>query len=400
GGTAGEKRIAVYIETNFKVFQDRLSSLPYGLPIKHILLNRDGKTVYSEEEKAFPLQASVQPRKVDGRSYYKQGDYVLFTSQGAHGWTLITAVAKNEFFRETNEWIIRFVAVGILSIGASLFLAWLIWRTIYRPLIRLNRYLQHTAATRFNEPVRYTGVLEFDELLGTFGYMKSEIVILLTEIGERERNKRKLEVEKLMYQINPHFIHNTLNTVQWMAKMNNQRDIFELVSYFIEVLDYNLGKEGKIVTIRQELKALGDYVRLQQIRYQHSFCVEYEVDDDVLELPFPRFLLQPLVENSLYHGFRNKDGFVVVRIRREGSGIFCVQIRDNGEGMSPEQLNQLFGKPDDVTRKVGLGIGLQFVQNTIHTYYGEPYRLEVVSEAGSGTTMTIRLPLEIGGDNE
>ncbi|QHW34719.1 hypothetical protein GZH47_30605 [Paenibacillus rhizovicinus] len=399
-GGAGDPPIAVYIETNFKVFQDRLSSLPYGLPIKHILLNTDGSTIYSEDEKAFPLQAAFKPDKLRGRTYFEQGDYVLFTSQGQHGWTLITAVKKKEFFREQHEWIVRFVMVGCLSIVASLGLAWLIWRTIYRPLIRLNRYLQHAAATRFNEPVKYTGVLEFDDLLGTFGYMKGEIMLLLSEIGERERNKRKLEVEKLMYQINPHFIHNTLNTVQWLAKMNGQRDIFDLVSDFIEVLDYNLGKEGKIVTVRQELKALGDYVRLQQMRYQYSFRVDYDVDDDVLELPFLRFLLQPLVENSLYHGFRNKDGFVLVSIKREANRYLIIHIRDNGEGMPPEKVKQLFEQPDGVEKKVGLGIGLSYVQNMIHTHYGEPYRLEVVSELGIGTTMTIRLPLEIGGELE
>ncbi|SFJ31295.1 two-component system, sensor histidine kinase YesM [Paenibacillus sp. UNC496MF] len=398
GGGAGEKRIAVYIETNFKVFSDRLSRIPYGLPIKHVLLNAKGEAVYSEQMDVFPLNRQADLKRAKGRSYFASGEDVVFAAEGKAGWTLLTVIARKEFFHETNEWIARFAAVGLLSIGASLLLAWFIWRTIYRPLVRLNRYLQHTAATLFNEPIRKTGVTEFDELLGTFGFMKGEIVGLLKEIELKERNKRDLEVEKLLYQINPHFIHNTLNTVQWLAKMNGQRDIFELVSYFIEVLDYNLGKEGKVVTIRQELKAVGDYVSLQRIRYQHAFRVDFEVEDDTLDIPFPRFLLQPLVENALYHGFHNKDGFIRVTIAREKDGFVCVRIADNGEGMSQEKRSQLFDKPADAAKKAGLGIGLAYVQNTIRSFYGEQYGMQVESEPGVGTTITMRLPDETGGE--
>jgi two-component system sensor histidine kinase YesM len=397
GGT-GEKRIAVYIETNFKVFRDRLTSIPYGMPITHILLSADGQTIYSENADVFPLGQPVAMEKVQGRPYFRQGDYVLFASKGAVGWTLLTAIPQTEFFRERNDWFARFALVGLLSVCVSLVLAWLIWRTIYRPLVRINRHLQHIAATRFNEPIRRTGVTEFDELLGTFGYMKGEIVNLLAEVETKERNKRELEVEKLLYQINPHFIHNTLNTVQWLAKMNGQRDIFELVSYFIEVLDYNLGKEGKVVTVRQELKALDDYVHLQRIRYQHAFHVEYDIDERAKEVPFPRFLLQPLVENALYHGFKNKDGFVSVRIALEENGGLLVNIADNGEGMAQEQLSRLFEKPPDGAKKAGLGIGLSYVHKTLHSFYGDRFRLEATSEAGAGTTIAIRLPARMEGE--
>ncbi|QHT59601.1 hypothetical protein GXP70_06300 [Paenibacillus lycopersici] len=399
-GGSGEKRIAVYIETNFKVFRDRLSSLPYGMPIAHILLSSDGQTIYSENADAFPLGQPVSMEKVQGRPYFRQGDYILFVSKGAIGWTLLTVVPKTEFFRERNDWILHFALVGLLSVAISLVLAWLIWRTIYRPLVRVNRYLQHIAATRFNEPIRPTGVTEFDELLGTFGYMKSEIVNLLAEVESKERNKRELEVEKLLYQINPHFIHNTLNTVQWLAKMNGQRDIFELVSYFIEVLDYNLGKEGKVVTVRQELKALDDYVSLQRIRYQHQFHVVYDIDERAKDVPFPRFLLQPLVENALYHGFRNKNGYITVGMALEEDGGILIRIADNGEGMSPEQLGKLFEKPAEGAKKAGLGIGLSYVHKMLHSFYGDRFVLGATSEAGAGTTITIRLPARMEGTSD
>ncbi|WP_308634392.1 sensor histidine kinase [Paenibacillus silvisoli] len=392
----GETKIGVYIETNFIVFQEQLNKEPYGMPVSHLLLDQDDRILYSENEQLFPEGMNMNLKDLAGKKYAAAGSYYIFLSDTKKGWKLATAIQKSDFNRESKEWLIRFYSIALLSIGLSLLLAWLIWRMIYRPIVKLQQYIQNTATNRIQVPLKKSGVNEFDDLLATYSNMNKEIFDLLQEVSEKEHNKRKLEVEKLLYQINPHFIHNTLNTLQWLAKMNGQQEIFQLVSHFIEVLDYNLGKEGKVVTIRQEIKALQEYVALQQIRYQYAFRVDYEVDESVNDVPFLRFLLQPLVENAIYHGFRTKDGYVCVRITRDADEHILVQVEDNGEGISEEKMKQLFAEPGGVMKKVGFGIGLSFVQNTVKAYYGDQYRLEVTSEQGGGTLMSLRLPAEIG----
>ncbi|MBC8079017.1 MAG: histidine kinase [Gorillibacterium sp.] len=391
----GDNDIAVYIETNFKVFQEKLSKVPYGMPVEHMLVNQEGVIVYGENESLFQLGTKLPLSNIPNKAYSIENNYLLFSSMSPYGWTLVTAIKEQDFNKEIRQFLIRFSSIAALSICFSILLAWLMWKAIYAPLIRLKKHIQYTATNRLDVPIHETGVTEFDELLIRFGHMNKEIGQLINEVGEKERNKQKLVVEKLMYQINPHFIHNTLNTVQWLAKMNNQSEIFRLVSLFIEVMDYNLGKEGEIVTVEQEIRALQDYVELQQIRYNHAFLVEFEVDEAVLELPMPRFLLQPMVENALYHGFKDKDGSVKVKIEFIDREHFVIIVRDNGVGMSKEKIRELLSDDQKQTSKVGLGIGLQYVKNTIKAYYGESYRLEVDSEPGLGTAMILRLPIHM-----
>ncbi|MFC4776266.1 sensor histidine kinase [Paenibacillus sp. GCM10023252] len=396
---SGDKKILVYIETNFKVFQNRLNEETYGVPVQHLLVDKDNVVLYSDNESSFGQgsQLAIPPSQHDG--YVEYGDYLFFTSTSDLGWSLMTVVHKKDFNREMKLFLNKFYVIAAVSILISLALAWLIWKTIYSPLMWLRKHIHYTASSRFNEPIQVTGVHEFDDLLLKFQGMNTEISNLVAEVGRKERNKRKLEVEKLMYQINPHFIHNTLNTVQWMAKINNQQEIFKLITLFIEVMDYNLGKEGEIVTVQQELQALKDYINLQQIRYNHAFHVEYDTSEDVTSYPMPRFILQPIVENALYHGFKHKDGEIQVRIRQAANPhYFIIEVKDNGGGMEQEQVERLFSQNEDQAQKVGLGIGLRYVQNTLQVFYGEQYDLRVHSELGQGMTIEIQLPIRIKED--
>nr|WP_255654481.1 histidine kinase [Cohnella sp. REN36] len=196
-----------------------------------------------------------------------------------------------------------------------------------------------------------------------------------------------------MHQINPHFIHNTLNTVQWIARMNGEREIDRLVSIFTRILHYNLAKEGGIVPLRDEVEALKDYVALQQIRYDHPFIVHFQIDEGLLDVVrIPRFILQPLIENALYHGLGDRDGSIDLRIDKQAEEL-VIQVADNGAGMTKEAAAQLFAAERDESRKAGLGIGLNYVYRVIKAHYGEASDIHIDSEIGQGTTITLRVPV-------
>lgn len=380
----------IYMETNFKVFDRLLNSESYGFQVQHLLTDAQHRILYSDDPEHFKIGSKLDSIQED--SYDSQKGRYLFQESSEQGWGLVAVIDQDAFNAEKNQWLYRFFSVGFLMLVLSLLLGWSIWRMIYRPIRYFKQDIRQMANNQFDTPIQLVNIKEYDDLLGKFHSMKERIQELIREVEQKEKHKRDLEVEKLLYQINPHFLHNTLNTIQWIAMMNKQEEIVRLISTFTRVLHYNLAKEGRIVSIHQELEALRDYLDLQHIRYNHKFNVRIEADDEVERLPVPRFLLQPLVENAIYHGFKNKDGIIDVTVKRAGPDHVCITVEDNGDGMSPEAVKRLLVEPNGERRKVGLGIGLNYVNQMIKVHFGDRYRLEIESHPGRGTKMTMLLP--------
>ncbi|MDG0814355.1 sensor histidine kinase [Cohnella rhizosphaerae] len=194
--------------------------------------------------------------------------------------------------------------------------------------------------------------------------------------------------------MNPHFLHNSLNTIQWLAKANGQDEIYNLVKVFTRVLHYNLGKGSMVVTVRDEIVALRDYIELQNVRYDHRFNVSIDCDPRLGETPIPRFVLQPLVENSLYHGLLSEQGDIRVTIREEGGERLAIAVADDGKGMTEARMNELL---EGGGRGQGLGIGLQYVKKMLDVHYGGAARLEIDSEPDKGTRIRILVPIRPEG---
>ncbi|MFK7691976.1 sensor histidine kinase [Paenibacillus sp. HJGM_3] len=203
--------------------------------------------------------------------------------------------------------------------------------------------------------------------------------------------KSRLEVEKLLFQINPHFIHNTLDTVRWLARLKGQEQIEDLVSLLNKVLYYNMGKGGT-ATLGREIACLKDYVALQQIRYDFQFEVEIQTEDGLMDVPIPRFILQPLVENAIYHGLGD-DGCVEVKTGFEGEDKIRIEVKDNGLGMREEEIGRLLDNGADERRKKGMGIGIHYVNRMIKVQYGDQASLTITSGPGSGTSIVLLIPI-------
>ena len=240
-------------------------------------------------------------------------------------------------------------------------------------------------------PVSYTQVEEFDLLLGNFQEMKTKINGLINEVEHNEKQKSQFEIEKLLSQINPHFLHNTLNTVQWLARMNGQKEIDKLVTLLVKVLHYNLGKKSIIVTVQDEIEALQNYMELQRIRYDYEFEYVVHVDEDVVSAAIPRFLLQPLVENAIYHGTSERNGRVDITIESLSPDTISLQVADNGEGIDPQTAHQLLTE-DAFTAKRGLGIGLSYVNRMLKRFYGDQMKIDITGIPNIGTTISIVIP--------
>jgi two-component system sensor histidine kinase YesM len=285
----------------------------------------------------------------------------------------------------------KFALLGLLSIMISLLLGLSIWKIVYGPLRTINKEIKLLAQNNFHSQMKLTGILEFDGLLEQFFNMKNKLADLFKELEEKERKKRVVEIEKLLHQINPHFLHNTLNTVQWLARMNGQDEIDRLVALFTRVLHYNLGKEGGVVSLGEEIGVLQDYVDLQRIRYAYHFDVQIKVDPSLMQERIPRFIMQPIVENAIYHGLKDKNGYIQIDVCKEG-GDLAITVKDNGAGMTDQDIIRLLDNQADESNKVGMGIGLSYVKHMLEVYYGDRAAMEIKGVIGEGTTFKLRLP--------
>ncbi|OME25532.1 sensor histidine kinase [Paenibacillus odorifer] len=383
----GQHKLYIYLETNYSLFRKIFNQESYGMKVNHLLVNQQGNSTKVIDGK-LPLSIIKAAGSNSNLTHETLSGYHLFRYASPQGWKLIAVVKKSEFNSEIYSWFYKMILLAFSTLLFAGFLAWIIWRKIYGPLRKVNLEINRMAEN-VTAPVAYTNVEEFDFVLTNFQQMKKQVNELIVAVAHNEKQKSQFEIEKLLSQINPHFLHNTLNTVQWMARLNGQKEIDKLVTLLVKVLHYNLGKQSIIVTIGEEIEAIRNYMELQRIRYDYEFEFNVEADEDVLSVAVPRFLLQPLVENSIYHGLSD-NGKVDVEIMKHGEGEVQLCVKDNGAGMDADTLDQLLS--DDGAKKRGLGIGFSYVNRMLRTYYGEQMKLEMFSKPGEGTVVSIVIP--------
>lgn len=225
--------------------------------------------------------------------------------------------------------------------------------------------------------------------------MKRQIENLISNMVEKEKSIQKIEFEKLLYQINPHFLLNTLNSIQWMAQMSHQREISEFVQRLKKLLSYNLGKEGCQTTLRRELEIVKEYIALQQMRY--DFIIEINIEDgSYLDQPTVRMLFQPLVENAIRYGLGDDEKISIQVFEDVARHFAVVTISDSGKGLNQEELdeiNQPFDYDWEYWKNENRGIGLRYVKAMLESFYDGQTSLFVNSKKGFGTKITILLPV-------
>ena len=239
-------------------------------------------------------------------------------------------------------------------------------------------------------------IKEFDDLMHEVEQMKEQIRNLIDDVVEKEKSIQRTEYEKLLYQINPHFLLNTLNSVQWMARMSKQDNITEFVQRLKRLLSYNLGKEGMQTTLRTEIDIVKDYIALEQMRY--DFVIEMNVEEGrYLEQPTVRMLLQPLVENAIRYGLGDDEKITIQVFEDNIRGLAIITILDSGNGLTQEEINQINEPFDYDVKKMqhgNRGIGLRYVKAMLESFYEGETNLFVNCKKGYGTKITILIPIQ------
>ena len=297
-----------------------------------------------------------------------------------------------EFFKTI---IMVSVAAFVLILCLTVFLSYQIPLSITRPLKKLNVVTKQVA--KGNLAVR-SDVKTGDELgmlSDSLNTMIDKINELLEQVTKEQVRLRKAEFELLQSQINPHFLYNTLDAIIWLAEAGEQKRVVSMVRSLSEFFRTSLNQGKDIISVKEELLHVRSYLEIQQVRYQDILNYEIDVPEELGRYRIPKITIQPLVENALYHGIKNKRGSGKIEIRgKQEEQQFVIEIEDNGIGISKERLWQV---QEGIQRKVLTGkdiYGLYNVNERIRLNFGESYGIAIESIYGEGTVVRIVLPYQ------
>lgn len=319
-------------------------------------------------------------------------DYVLFEVNQAEQQYKQT---QTRFTRWTIIYMILLPGV----IGFSIVAAWIISASIYIPIKKLHDVTSTLTKNDLQVLMTRDNVDEITELGMSFNIMIGRIRELLAAKIKEQEHLKKVEFKLLQAQINPHFLYNTLDTIIWLAEANKTREVIEIVRAFSSFFRIALSKGQDWITIHQEMEHVRSYLTIQKMRYRDILDYKVEVDEAILDGTILKLTLQPLVENALYHGIKNKrnGGTISVRARRTDQNVVLLEVQDNGVGITPYKLAQIQAEinsdSDEITIKES-GFGLENVNKRIKLFYGKQYGLSISSQYLEGTRVMVTIPLK------
>ena len=288
--------------------------------------------------------------------------------------------------------------VFIFCIAIGLLLSLLFTRYLTAPIKRLIKHLDTISSGDFSS----NPAIESHDEIGVIGRqineMSGHISQLLENRIQGEKEKKDLEIKMLQAQINPHFLYNTLDSIKWIAIMQHNSGIVQVVTALSSLLKNMAKGFNEKVTLRQELDFLDNYVTIEKIRYIELFDVDIQVDDPLLyEAGIIKLTLQPIVENAIFSGIEPSGNPGLISIHAYARGdILYITVTDNGIGISPEGIETLLTDTSRVSKNYMSGIGLPNVDRRLKLVYGDNYGISITSQVGSFTTVAISLPLEYG----
>ena len=323
----------------------------------------------------------------NGREYYACGRY-----NGLTGWRTFSAIAVDDLFPEAHT--LRNYIFLVVAVAMTLMLLFILilYRSITRPLKRLADAMKTAQGGNFAVRLPPGQEDEIGYLSHTFNEMVDRIDQLVNEVYRSELAQKTAEMEALQAQINPHFLYNTLDAINWMLIERDAWDISDIVVALGSLMQYTMDTSTATVPLHLEYAYIEDYLRMQKCRLTHRLEYRLLLDESLRELEVPKLILQPLVENAIQHGVepRSGGGRVEICSRQEGNRAL-LSIRDNGPGMSEGQLRQLMDP--EIPLSGSTGIGVHNVRRRLKLYFGGRCRFEICSAPEQGTEILITIDL-------
>lgn len=400
----GDRHGVLLVDLNFSVINDMLSRISLGPRGYMFIVDSEGSIVYHPRQEL--IYSGLEREYIDSVLKNHSGSFEVddqkgeraytVTTSDSTGWRIVGVNYTAEMVRNRVEIRRSYVIGGVLFVFVAVLVAVWISHRLSRPILDLSGSMKAVERGDFDISVDVTAKNEIGDLAKDFNIMIARIKELMRRNEEEHDQKRKSELLALQNQITPHFLYNTLDTIVWMAEGRQYEHVIETVAALARLLRLSVNKGEELISVRDEIEHIRSYLTIQKLRYQDRLDFEVGVEREILALQTPKVILQPLVENAIYHGIKNKEsgGRVVVRGRRM-NGSVILEVEDDGLGMEDELMGRVtrLRSSEEGGGKSGSRVGVRNVHERIQLYFGAEYGLRYRRNERNGVTVEVKLPV-------
>lgn len=394
----------LFLDFNINQIQEIFDAATENSEISLFIVDSEGNAIYIPSDSTNLTANLNKVKKLSdrkGSSKFGIGDnsyYLFYESIDVNDWKIVAIVPMEEYIKESNKILLYNILLLLIFMVVIFVISLQFSGSIMKNINRLKTAMEVVQEGVF-KPLKIKKTKdEIEELGNNFNVMIERINALINEIYVAKIDKANTEIKlkeaqfnALQAQINPHFLYNTLETIQYMIVLGDKR-AKRMLQLLGDLFRFGIGKGEKFVTVCNEIEHIKLYLEIQQMRYSNKFSVEFDIDEKVYDLYTVKFILQPIVENAIYHGIELVEEGGVINISggiQEGKLVF--QIKDNGAGMDENTLSDLYDRLEGKIKSKSIGI--MNVHERIQLYFGKEFGVEVQSLVNVGTVVTLRLPI-------
>ena len=397
---SGEKEGVFFIDLNYSAISELCDQSTVGTKGYAFILDAKGNIVYHPQQQQLynELQTEnislIMDTDEDTVLTGTGNDGKLYSISRSEktGWTVVDCTNVKELLSKSRQAQSVYVLTAIILVIVALLFSRFMARSITLPIQKLRDSMKKVQEGDFSvSDVVVDSKNEIGSLTKSFDVMTHRIHELMEQNVHEQEEKRKSELKALQSQINPHFLYNTLDSIIWMAEGKKNEEVVLMTASLARLLRQSISNEDEVVPIANEVEYARGYLTIQKMRYKDKLEFQIEVDSSILYIPLIKLVLQPIIENAIYHGLKYKEskGLLIIKgFMKDGNAV--LQVIDDGVGMDEETLAHIYDK-----HKVNYhsnGVGVYNVQKRLKLYYGEDYGITYTSELGKGTTATITIP--------
>ncbi len=406
----GEISGVILVDLNYNKIRDLCSNISLGKRGYIFIVDDNGDIVYHPQQQL--IYSALKYEYIKEALASEEGNFTvndgnnsrIYTVKeaGYADWKIVGVTYVDELVLNGADIQTYYILVAIIFLFISTLLASYLALRISRPIKALESSMKEIEKGNFNTKVALDTRDEIGQFAKNFAIMTKRIKALMAQISKDYELKRKYELKVLQDQINPHFLYNTLDSIIWMSEMGNNEEVVLMTSSLAKLLRISLSKGSELITIEDEIKYIESYLTIQKMRYKDKMCYDLDISPEILKKRTLKLILQPIVENAIYHGIKNKDDGGNIKIKgflSEDKENIILQVIDTGVGISEEDLRNIFDRKHNSGKSSGLGINN--VNDRIKLYFGKEYGIAFESVLNEGTTVTISIPvLEEDGIND
>lgn len=403
----GEREGLFFVDLNYSAISDLCNNNSIEEKGYIFVLDAEGNIVYHPKQqlmygglKTENIDAIMECRE-DSLIIDEGGDSKLYTMSKSKrtGWTVVGAAYTSELLKNNEQAQMWYLLVASILLLAVIGISSIISREITKPIRSLRDSMRKVQNGQFDTHVEVITENEIGSLGRSFNLMTSEIQALMEQNVYEQKQKRKSELKALQAQINPHFLYNTLDSIIWMSEAGENDEVVEMTSALARLLRQSISNDQEEVELEKEIEYVKNYLTIQKMRYKDKLEFFIYVDPRVAHVPIIKLVLQPLVENAIYHGIKYKETKGNLKIyARPVDGRVEIIVADDGIGMDEDVMEHIFDEHRKEQKRNGVGV--PNVQKRLKLQYGAEYGIRYESVKGAGTKAVITIPVDGGRTDE